>query len=334
MPGSYSYPLVALSVAIAMGASYVALDLGGRTTAAQGRTRLLWLVGGASAMGLGIWSMHYIGMLAFALPVPVLYDLPMVVVSLLAAVFASGVALFVVSRSSLGLAAAVVGSIVMGSGIATMHYVGMHAMRLEATCEWNMPLVALSVAIAIVGSLVALWLAFFQRGETREVTPLKVTSAAVMGAAICAMHYTGMAAATFVPGPMHGDVANAVSISSLGIAGIALVTFMALALATVTSAVDRRLSSQALELQQSAERYRLLFNRSLAGVYQSTLDGRVIDCNEALAQILGYPAREACLGHNSAEHYLTAADRQAFLSRLLEAKRLTNFESQIGRAHV
>src|SRR5712671_6057641 len=115
MTGSYNYHLVALSVLIAVCASYAALDLAGRTTAAAGRIRLAWLAGGATAMGLGIWSMHYIGMLAFSLPVPVSYDWPTVVLSLVAAIFASVVALFVVSRQKMGWARALAGSAIMGS---------------------------------------------------------------------------------------------------------------------------------------------------------------------------------------------------------------------------
>jgi len=101
MIGHYDHRLVALSVLIAVFASYTALDLAGRTTAASGRVRLTWLAGGATAMGVGIWSMHYIGMLAFSLPVLVLYDWPMVLLSLMAAVFAAAVALFVVSRKKM-----------------------------------------------------------------------------------------------------------------------------------------------------------------------------------------------------------------------------------------
>ncbi|HYM00987.1 MAG TPA: MHYT domain-containing protein, partial [Blastocatellia bacterium] len=259
MAGSYNYLLVGLSVLIAMSASYVALDLAGRTAAAKGRSRATWLIGGAGAMGLGIWSMHYVGMLAFHLPVPVFYDLFTVVISLLAAVFSSGVALFVVSRKRLGLFSAVCGSIVMGAGIATMHYVGMDAMRLAGMCVWNYPIVVLSIVIAIVVSLVALWLAFRFKTEVRELAPLKIVSAAVMGVAVAAMHYTGMAAASFVPSSTPDDLGRAVSISSLGIAGITVVTFMVLAAAAVTSMVDRRFSAQALELKTSEERYRLLF---------------------------------------------------------------------------
>src|SRR5258708_39929405 len=118
LTGSYDYRLVAVSVLIAMVASYAALDLAARVTAAHRRIRFVWLTGGAAAMGIGIWSMHYIGMLAYSLPVPVLYDWPTVLVSLLAAVLASGVALHVVSRHKMGLLEAGAGGLLMGLGIA------------------------------------------------------------------------------------------------------------------------------------------------------------------------------------------------------------------------
>src|ERR1041385_2429174 len=147
--GTYSAQLVALSVLIAIFASYAALELAARTTAAAGRVRLTWLSGGATAMGVGIWSMHYIGMLAFRLPVPVLYDWPTVLLSLIAAIFASGVALFVVSRKRMGWPQVLTGSIIMGGGIAAMHYIGMAAMRLPAMCSYDPWLLTLSVAVAI-----------------------------------------------------------------------------------------------------------------------------------------------------------------------------------------
>jgi len=195
LEGQYSVPLVALSVVISIIAAYTALDLGARVTHSRGFTRLLWLSGGATAMGIGIWAMHYIGMLAFGLPIPVQYDWPTVLLSLLAAVCASGVALFVVSRPRMGLFRACVGSIFMGAGIAAMHYIGMAAMRLAAMCHYSSPIVALSVALAIAISFVALWLTFHLRAD--EARGLRAVSAVIMGAAIPVMHYTGMAAASF-----------------------------------------------------------------------------------------------------------------------------------------
>ncbi len=248
--GSYNYALVALSVLIAMFASYAALDLAGRVTAAGGWTRAIWLLGGAGAMGIGIWSMHYIGMLAFILPIPVAYHWPTVLLSLFAAILASVVALYVVSRQKMGGSQAVAGSVLMGAGIASMHYIGMAAMRLPAVCQFNSFLVVLSVAFAVLISLAALWIAFHFRDEKTGIGWEKLTGAVVMGAAIPIMHYTGMAAASFMPSGMPPDLSHAVSISTLGTAGIAAATFIVLGLVLLTSSLDRRFAAQTLELQE------------------------------------------------------------------------------------
>jgi PAS domain S-box-containing protein len=265
MTSSYNYGLVSLSVLIAMFASYAALDLAGRTPAARGWSRRAWLVGGASAMGIGIWSMHYIGMLAFNLPVPVRYDLPTVGVSLLAAICASAIALHVVSRSRMSLRDAVAGSVFMGGGIGAMHYTGMAAMRLPAMCHYDPAVVTLSIVIAVVVSLVALWLAFHFRRDAAPISWWKIAAAMVMGIAVAAMHYTAMAAASFSPAPsMSEDVSHAVSVSSLGIAGVTTVTLMVLSLAVLTSLVDRRFSAQTLQLEASEQRYRELVESAQA----------------------------------------------------------------------
>ncbi len=248
--GVYNYALVALSVLIAMFASYAALDLAGRVTAAGGWIRAVWLLGGAGAMGTGIWSMHYIGMLAFILPIPVAYHWPTVLLSLLAAILASAIALYVVSRKKMGASRAVAGSVLMGAGIASMHYIGMAAMRLPAICQFNSFLVVLSVAFAVLIALAALWITFHFRDQKTGIGWAKLAGAVVMGAAIPIMHYTGMAAVSFTPSGMPADLSHAVSISTLGTAGIAAATFIVLGLALLTSSVDRRFAAQTLELQE------------------------------------------------------------------------------------
>src|SRR5205807_4336582 len=248
--GSYNYALVALSVLIAMFASYAALDLASRVTAAGGWTRAVWLLGGAGAMGTGIWSMHYIGMLAFILPIPVAYHWPTVLLSLLAAILASVIALYVVSRPKMGVSRAVAGSVLMGAGIASMHYIGMAAMRLPAICQFNSFLVVLSVVFAILISLAALWISFHFRDEKNGIGWEKLAGAAVMGAGISVMHYTGLSAASFMHQGMPADLSHAVNISTLGTAGIADVTFIVLGLALLTSSMDRRFAAQTLELQE------------------------------------------------------------------------------------
>jgi PAS domain S-box-containing protein len=293
LAGIYDYRLVLLSVLISTLASFAALDLGGRVTASRGSVRSIWLVGGASAMGIGVWSMHYIGMLAYSLPVPIFYHWPTVLLSLLAATLASAVALFVVSGNEMGPLRIGMGGLLMGSGIAAMHYVGMDAMRLPAMCHYSFRLVGLSVILAIVISLVALYLTFHLRSQINSMSWQKLASAMLMGAAIPVMHYTGMAAAHFRLTAVPPDLTHSVRISSLGIVGIGTVAFMTLSLAIVTSLVDRRFSAQSLELHQSEQRYRELVDSAKVILWRATMDGANFTyINQEAEALLGYPIQK------------------------------------------
>src|ERR1700730_5552652 len=292
--GSYNYGLVALSVLIAIFASYAALDLAGRVTAARGWTRAVGLLGGAGSMGTGIWSMHYMGMLAFILPIPVAYHWPTVLLSLVAAILASVVALGVASRQKMGWLRALAGSVLMGAGIASMHYIGMAAMRLPAVCQYNSFLVVLSVVLAVLISLAALWITFHFRDEKAGIGWGKLAGAVVMGAAIPVMHYTGMAAASFTPTGTSVDLSHAVSISTLGTAGIAAVTLIVLGLALLTSWIDRRFATQTLEVQeknlQQSEAYLSEAQRlSHTGSFAWRIAGRIpLHLSEEWYRIYGF----------------------------------------------
>jgi NO-binding membrane sensor protein with MHYT domain len=200
MTYTYNPYLVVISALIAFLASYTALELAGRVTGAQGIERKIWLVGGATAMGTGIWSMHFLAMLAFSLPVSIGYNFLIVLVSLLAAIVASGQGLFIISRPRVDLSALLLSATFMGIGIGAMHYIGMAAMQMAATIHYDPILFLLSVVIAVVTSLVALklFLKFRQPSGIgmRRKQP-QIISAIVMGSAILLLHYTGMAAATF-----------------------------------------------------------------------------------------------------------------------------------------
>ncbi|MGA9980633.1 MAG: diguanylate cyclase [Candidatus Sulfotelmatobacter sp.] len=256
LTGSYDYRLVTLSVAFAVLAAYAALGLAGRVKASAGWARVLWLSGGAIAMGLGIWTMHYIGMLAFTLPVPILYHYPTVGLSLLVAMAASAVALFAVSRERLGVAQEIAGAVVMGVGIAAMHYIGMAAMRLPATMEYSWSVVALSVGLSVGILLAALFLTFRVLSDQRT-RARKVICAMVMGSAIPLMHFTGMWAVTFRVSAVPPDLTNAVGISSLGIAAISAMSFAVLAGAITAAFLDRFLAAQraATEASRKDELY-------------------------------------------------------------------------------
>jgi two-component system sensor histidine kinase/response regulator len=259
LSGHYDFRLVTASILIAILAAYAALDLAGRVSATKGLLRFAWLGGGAVAMGFGIWSMHYIGMEAFRLPVLVQYDWPTVLLSMVAAVFASAVALFVASRKTMGLTAAIFGSLLMGSGIAGMHYVGMEAMRLPAMCTYSSSLVALSIILAVVISFVALWLTFAARLQTATWSKRKLGSALLMGLAIPVMHYVGMASVGFMPASLPASkLTHAITISDIGVSGIALGALVVLGLVFLMALLDRRFSLQALELELSQERYHMM----------------------------------------------------------------------------
>src|SRR5882672_12043855 len=158
--GTHDPYLVALSILVASLASYTALDLGGHVAAARGLARRVWLVVAAITMGGGIWSMHFIGMLAFVLPIPMSYDIGLTTLSLMVAVFVTGGGFYVISRKSASLPRLILSGIFMGLGIVAMHYTGMAAMQGHAELGYDWLFVALSVAIAISASTAALWLAF------------------------------------------------------------------------------------------------------------------------------------------------------------------------------
>jgi PAS domain S-box-containing protein len=306
---SYDYRLVTLSVLMAVFASYVALDLAGRVMGLEGKTRLAWLIGGATAMGTGIWAMHYVGMLAFRLPIPVEYDWPTALASLIAAIFACVIALFVVSRSKMNFLRALVGSVFMGGAIAGMHYTGMAAMRLSAMCHYSRGMVSISIVLAVLISWVALALAFHFKGETKLVSGRKLLSTVVMGVAIPLMHYTGMAAASFTPSDQPPDLSHAVSISTLGMTGIVVVTLLVLGLAVLTSLFDRLYSAQ--------KDFSQAMINSLPGLfYVFDEKGQLLRGNKSLEIISGYSSDE--LSRMTVLDFFKEADRKLVSERMEE----------------
>jgi len=182
MPTAYSHWIVALSYVIAVIASYVALDMAARVSASRGMAAArYWLWGGAVAMGAGIWSIHFVGMLALSLPIPVPYSVPVTFLSLAFAIGASGLALFTISRGQLSSRRLLVAGVVMGAGVALMHYTGMAALQIRPRPSYSPGLFSLSVAIAIGASIAALWICFQLRSDQGASTFWKKSGAARHG---------------------------------------------------------------------------------------------------------------------------------------------------------
>ena len=250
LTGSYSSSLVLISLCVAILASYTALDLTGRIATAKGRAAYLWMGGGALAMGIGVWSMHFIGMLAFSLPIDLGYDLALTAFSLLIAVLSSGFALWLVSQPSLPCLQLGFGALIMGAGIACMHYTGMAALRMLPGIDYDPTLFGASLLIAVGASAAALWIAFRLRKHTPYVRQIRGLAAVVMGFAIVGMHYTGMAAANFPEGSFCGALAGGLQGDSL-VYLVLITTLAVLAVALLTSVLDARLEARTAELARS-----------------------------------------------------------------------------------
>jgi NO-binding membrane sensor protein with MHYT domain len=246
--GTYNPYLVALSILVACFASYTALDLSGHLGPTRGFARRAWLVAAALTMGGGIWSMHFVAMLAFIMPIPMSYDIGLTILSLGVAILVTGVGFYVISRPGASPLRLVLSGIFMGLGIAGMHYTGMAAMRGNVELSYDPLFVALSLVIAIGASTVALWVAF----RTTDLEQ-KLVAAVVMGLAISGMHYTGMRAAIFYcsrPGSSQAEVTASVEQTNLALA-VAGITFLILAFASVASLFERKRAEEALRQTQA-----------------------------------------------------------------------------------
>lgn len=250
----YDFNLVTLSIVIACVASYTALDLMAHMRIARGKAFWIWLFGGSLAMGSGIWSMHFIGMLAFHLPIHLGYNLPLTLLSLVIAVAISGIALWLMRRSLLSKSSTAAGSVFMGLGIVAMHYTGMAAMQMSPPIDYDPLFVALSIFIAILAAFMALHTAFRLQNKNSSIVVLtKLISAMVLGGAISGMHYTAMSAARFAPHSVSlaGDSAG---LSNLTLAAIvAMVTFLVLIMTLATSAFDAHFSVENSKLAASLQ---------------------------------------------------------------------------------
>ncbi|AVJ28944.1 MHYT domain-containing protein [Achromobacter spanius] len=253
VPLSFDSGLVALSFLIAALGSYVALlaAAGIRAETQDGEIRLGYVVIGAVAMGgVGIWSMHFIGMLAQNLPFEVGYQSGLTILSFLVAAGFSGWAFWYVGRDRFSFIRCLIGGCAAGFGVASMHYVGMSAARMPAILLWNLPLVVLSVLIAVIAATAALWLAFNTQNERQ-----RIGAAILMAIAVCGMHYTGAAAGAVICTAANGAAERYI--------GGAMLPYIAFALSIITLLLMR------WHLQRASQRFRARMAQRIDSIIES-----------------------------------------------------------------
>ncbi|WP_151446819.1 hybrid sensor histidine kinase/response regulator [Lacisediminimonas profundi] len=257
----YQHPLVLISILVAILASYIALTLGSRVNQQGAGGAFWWIVGGAFAMGTGIWAMHFIGMLAFRLPIPVGYDLGITLGSWLIPILASALALVQMRLRAPSVSRLLACALLLAAGIGAMHYIGMSAMRMEPAIVYDPAWVAASVVFAVVAGVIALFVGRILRDRTTRIWIPRAAASILLGGTIAGTHYTGMLAANFPLGSVCLAAGSGFSQDGLAIV-VSIATFSVLAIALLTSIFDARLESRtqmlALTRDIAEERQRLL----------------------------------------------------------------------------
>jgi len=278
---THSPLLVALSILVAVLASYTALDVVARLSETAGLRRRLWLCAGAGTLGGGIWAMHFIAMQAFRLPIAIAYDPLETVASLLVAIFETGLGLVLVCVPKPSGRRLLAAGAMVGLGIALMHYMGMSAMLMGACIVYEPGLFLLSVVLAIAAATAAFWLAANVRNLSH-----RWLAALAMGVAIAGMHYTGMAAANFLPTDEFALALPGIHPAYLALA-TATATLLILALAVVSVVVDRRLSEAEQREAAMLRRFRALIQNSSDIIVLFDRQGQVVYASPSAARVSG-----------------------------------------------
>jgi PAS domain S-box-containing protein len=293
---SYSLALVILSVLVATVGAYVAVEIARRARAAERRRRFVWACGGALALGLGIWSMHFVGMLALQLPVLVWYDALLIFASIVAAVVGCAIAFIIFNRETVNGWILALASVFMGLAIAGMHYIGMAGMRMSAGVVYDPLLVAASIGVAIIFSFAALALTrnLIENGWESGTWLKKAGASLLLGLAVSGMHYTGMAAARFTPAAS----------TSLSNGELILGTYQLGLIVAATSVVLLVIALVATQFERwtvtSKGRFENLVDLSPQVVWFGRADGHITYCNPYWYEYTGLSERQT-LGYGWTE---------------------------------
>ncbi len=297
--GTYDLKLVFLSILTAILSSFMSLQIVSFSQDFISKfQRKLALFAGSVAMGTGVWSMHFIGMLTFNIHTPVTYRWDITLVSILPSIIASAIALNIIAKPSIKNIDLIVGGVLVGSGIGVMHYMGMAAMQMSPMLRYDFSTFCLSIIAAVSLSIVSLWIRFGLRIYTdyklSDLT-LNIVSAVIMGTAISTMHYIGMFAARFVG---HHDMPSMNSVADN--------TFLAFQVAVVTLfatifvlGIHLLIKYRALSAKARSDEQRLqaIMSTAIHGVVTINAKGDITTTNRAITQIIGWDEREL-LGQN------------------------------------
>lgn len=297
LTGNYSPGVVSLSFIVAMMAAYTSLKLSKQTSSAHGQIhKMLWCLAGAASMGLGIWAMHFLGMLALSLPVKVSYNPAVTIISILPAIFSGMVMAVVVNRESPGIRQIISGGILVGGGIGLMHFTGMTAMKTDAQMFYDPLRFAISILVAVLLAIVALSAKRIAEGRSYSPAMLEFGTSAVVGIAVTGMHYTAMWATFFygVVPVVRVEVDPGISILTYS---VGIISVLVMLLATGASMFDRKLSGAKSALQKSEFNLRNIIANVPDGVITIALDGSILSFNAAAERIFGHKADD-CLGRN------------------------------------
>jgi PAS domain S-box-containing protein len=310
---SYSFALVILSVAVATLAGYVAVEIAQRVRAAEGRRRALWICSGALALGLGIWSMHFVGMLALQLPVLIWYDALLIFASIVAAIVGCAIAFIIFNRATVNWWLLALASVFMGSAIAGMHYIGMAGMRMSVDVSYDPLIVGASVAVAITVSFAALSLtrSLIETGSERRAWLKKAGAPLLLGFAVAGMHYTGMAAANFTAGPSGWRPNDDLVLGTYQLGLVVAITSVALLAIALVSAQFERWTVT------TRSRFQNLLELSPQVVWFGRPDGQITYCNPYWYEYTGFSEKKTIgYGWTDAIH---PEDREHVLSTLQAA---------------
>ncbi|WP_288741251.1 MHYT domain-containing protein [uncultured Rheinheimera sp.] len=290
--GSYDLSLVLLSFLIAVFASAMAMQVTAQAISVSKRSlRLMMLGSGSIALGGGVWSMHFIGMLAFTLCTDVSYHFGITALSMLPSIAASWVALDLISKKHLSLPQLLLGGLLVGAGIGTMHYAGMAAMQMSVALRYDLAIFLLSILVAVVLAILALWIRFGLKRLNLAPHWLTLLSSVVMGAAISGMHYTGMAAARFVPPAGFQPDYQAGELPMVLAMGI---TFTTLLLSSLVVAINLLLKYReaSAAAKTNASRLLAMMDTAVDGIVTINTQGLIQGMNKAAEKILGWTQAE------------------------------------------